>query len=61
MPECPHCGRSGKIIEFLYRNIWDGSEGFNVDHEVGDNVSYYLVCPDCDAILGGHDSQGPDV
>jgi rubredoxin len=49
MPKCPHCGfAADSVTEFVYK-VGVGKEGHDVQ---GESLSTYLVCPDCDALLG---------
>lgn len=56
MPKCPHCGSSGKINRFVYFQTGD-EEGFDIDVSGPHPYFTYIVCPDCDAILGGSNKE----
>lgn len=55
MPKCTECGSSGEIGKFVYSRTKD-REGFDINPTNVEIIDYYLICPDCDAILGGLES-----
>lgn len=59
MPICPHCDHDADSIDaFLYVKHDDG-EGHDVDPRISGHSESYLVCPDCDRVLGAAGIRHP--
>lgn len=59
MPGCPHCEYDAEsITAFFYYNHADG-EGHDAPPRLTEHSEAFLVCPDCDTILGANGSRNP--
>lgn len=54
MPRCPNCDyRSETIVDFTYANYpYSEKEGHGLNPDQDEEAETYLVCPDCDVVIG---------